>query len=223
MKTNLNIFQNIHKNETCVIIGNGPSLKLEHLEKLSKKYKTFGSNQIYRLPFTPTYYSMVDRDMIDACLPLPKDFNPTKFVLAEAQVKDNNPTQAIIAAGFSRDIDNFVVMGGTVTYVLFQLALFMGFKRLLLVGVDHYYPLSGELVPGQLFKAGETDPDHFDCDDGEPYFKTGLSYNAPELAGVTQSYLWANELFGQEGIKCLNLTPGTHLDIFEKDDIENWV
>ena len=223
MRTNLNIYSNIHEGETCVIIGNGPSLRLDDLERLSK-YITFGSNQIYRLPFTPTYYSMVDRDMIDACLPLPLDFKPLQmFIRAEACIEGNNPIQAIIAAGFSRDIDNFVIMGGTVTYVLFQIAYFMGFKRFLLTGVDHNYPYAGTLKPGKNFEAGKKDIDHFECADGKPYFREGLRYNAPEMDGVTQSYLWINELFGQEDLRVVNLTRKTDLEIFEKMDIDEWL
>ena len=63
MRVDLGKFHDIHKGETCVVIGNGPSLKLSDIQRLP--YKTFGSNQIYRLPFQPDYYSIVDKEMLD--------------------------------------------------------------------------------------------------------------------------------------------------------------
>jgi hypothetical protein len=80
------------------------------------------------------------------------------FLRAEAQAKGNNPIYPIVAGGFSKNIDNFVVLGGTVTYVLFQLAYYMGFTTLLLLGVDHNYPVAGTFPGGQPFVAGKKDP-----------------------------------------------------------------
>src|SRR3990172_428492 len=143
-------FRNTRLGDTCVILGNGPSLNVRDLDLL--KYETFGSNKIYRLPFTPTYYAIIDEDMMKTCLPLPPSFKPKEsFIRAEAGV--DNPIYPIVAAGFSLDPANFVVMGGTVTYALLQLAYYMGFATCLLLGVDHKYPKAGGLV-GQ-FEAGK--------------------------------------------------------------------
>jgi hypothetical protein len=220
MRVDLGKFKDLHKGETAVILGNGPSLKLDDILRLP--YVTFGSNQIYRLPYQPDYYSIVDKEMLDACLPLPSSFLPTMFLRAEACVKFNHPIYPIVAGGFSRNIDNFVILGGTVTYVLFQLAYYMGFTTLLLLGVDHNYPKAGTIQPGQPFEAGEKDPDHFVCADGKPYFLTGKTYNAPELERTTQYYQWANEFFKQEGRRIINLTPDTKLDVIEKMSIDEW-
>lgn len=215
-------FKNIHRGEACVVIGNGPSLKEEDVNVLAAKYPTFGSNQIYRLPFTPTYYVMVDEDMTRASLPLPDEFNPRElFVRAEAGV--GNPIYPIVVAGFSVDFPNFVVMGGTVTYAILQIAFYMGFETMLLVGVDHRYPKAGQMLPGSSFVASGDDPDHFVCADGEPYFREDAIYNAPELEGTTQSYAIAKQLFDQSGRRVINLTPRTNLDVFEKDSIDNWI
>jgi len=222
MRVDLARFNNIHAGETGVIIGNGPSLKLSQLELLSK-YRMFGSNQIYRLPWQPDYYSIVDKEMLDACLPLPLWFQPTMFLRAEAPVIGNHPIYPIMTAGFSRNIDNFVVMGGTVTYVLIQLAYYMGFTTLLLVGVDHNYPKTEQVKPGDSFIAGETDPDHFQPADGKPYFETGKCYNAPELERTTITYDWARQFLELEGRKIINLTPNSKLEVFEKMDIEKWI
>lgn len=212
-------FKDIHKGETAVIIGNGPSLDKTPLGELAEKYITFGSNKIYRKPFTPDYYAMIDREMIEACLPLPKNFTPQSFIRAEYCT--GNPIYPIVVNGFSLDINNFVVMGGTVTYVLLQIAHYMGLDTVLLVGVDHSYVT--QKLTGHKFVAGSKDPDHFTCEDGKPYFETGKTFNAPELQNTAANYAIAKELFEKQGKRIINLTPETKLDVFEKDTWSNWI
>ena len=56
--------KNIHKDETCVIIGNGPSLADVPLEFLNK-YPSFACNQIRMLEgFQPTYFSTIGANML---------------------------------------------------------------------------------------------------------------------------------------------------------------
>lgn len=220
---NLRKFHNIHRGETGVVIGNGPSLKLDHLEALGRNYVTFGSNKIYRLPYTPTYYSIADKKMMRSCLPLPDNFRPKEiFLRAEACVDGNNPIYPIVFNGFGLDIENFLVLGGTISYVLLQIAFYMGFRNILLIGIDHSYP---GIDTGQCgsFVAGDSDIDHFVCADGKPYFDTGKIFNRPELEGTRRSYAIADELFRKDGRTITNLTPGTKLDVFQKDDIARWI
>ena len=214
-------FKDIHKGETCVIIGNGPSLNNTPLKDLDEKYRTFGSNMIYRLPFFPDYYCIIDEEMMKACLPLPS-MPSTKFLRAEARDYDNNPIYPVVVNGFSLDISNFIVMGGTVTYALLQIAFYMGFDTFLLVGVDHRYPNTSRLA-GKKFIAGMADPDHFITRDGKPYFTQGKEFNAPELEGSAKNYAIARELFDKAGKRILNLTPNSALNVFEKDSVENWI
>lgn len=207
-----------------MVIGNGPSLNSTPLKRLSEKYPTLGSNKIYELPFTPTYYCVIDEFMMRAICPLPGDFTPkAKFIRAEANEPDNNPIYPIVVNGFSPDISNFVVMGGTVTYALLQIAFFMAFKTVLLVGVDHHYPKTGNLAGGSPFVAGGKDPDHFTPASGKPYFEEGKRYAAPETKNTTAYYGFANAVYEREEARIINLTPGTHLDVFEKQDFAKWI
>lgn len=210
-----------HKGETCIIIGNGPSLNGVPKELLDK-YITFGSNKIYTLPYTPDYYCIIDKDMLANCLPTIKaGWRPKRqmFLRAECGIEDNYPIYPIVINGFGLDINNFVVMGGTVTFAMLQIAFWMGFETVLLVGVDHYYPKSFTGHP-ELFVANGKDPDHFVCEDGQPYFTTGEKYNRPE--DTTAAYMVADEVFRKTGKKIINLTPGTKLDVFEKGVYSNW-
>ncbi|MCK5603709.1 hypothetical protein KAR91_17615, partial [Candidatus Pacearchaeota archaeon] len=190
--------------------------------------------QIYWLPYIPDYYCIIDEAMLHHCLPTLTDhweygdpsgpmwvegWRPKRkmFLRAEAGLEDNYWIYPVVLNGYSRDINGFVVMGGTVTYAMMQLATFMGFSKILLVGVDHYYPksMTGE---AEGFTAEGKDPDHFVCEGGQPYFEPGKSYARPE--DTTKSYMAAKMFFDQFNIKCINLTEGTKLDVFEKGVID---
>ena len=214
-----NSFFRKHKGEACVIIGNGPSLQDVPKEWLDK-HITFGSNKIYGLPYVPDYYCIIDEAMLHNCLPTLKEgWRPKKqmFLRAEACIEDNFPIYPIVHNGFSRNISNFVVMGGTVTYAMMQIANWLGFDQMYLVGVDHYYPKSfnGEQEP---FTANGKDPDHFVCEGGEPYFTPGEVYSTP--CDTTDSYREAKLFFDEYGIKCINYTKGSKLHVFEKGVIK---
>ncbi len=215
-------FHNIHEGETCIVIGNGPSLN-DAPKELLDKYVTFGSNKIFMLPFAPDYYSIIDGDMLKDCMySLLTGWRPKKemFLRAEAVIADNNYIYPVVLNGFGMDISNFIVMGGTVTYALLQIDYYMGFETILLVGVDYYYTKSnnnGEF--GQFVAAGD-DPDHFVGEGGKPYFSEGKTYNRPE--DTTGAYKIAKELFEKSGRKIINLTPNSKLKVFPMDVYENW-
>jgi len=214
-------FRNILSGATVIVVGNGPSLDKVPLEELSRKYVTFGCNRIYKKPFIPTYYSFADKQMLDF-LPLPEWFNPTAlFCRAEACIPNNNPIYPITASGFSKDIENFVVFGGSGVYVMLQLALYMGAGKVLLVGVDHYYPVAGEKDPGKMFRTGETDPDHFSCEGG--YYLPHGWVCRPSLDAVTEYFKVAKAVYREAGSKIINCTEGTHLDVFEKGNLSEWL
>jgi len=214
-------FHRIHSGETALVIGNGPSLNNTPLKELSERYVSMGSNKIYRLPFTPKYYCIIDEEMAATCIPLPADFKPEEmFIRAEYGI--GNPIYPIVASGFGLDISNFVVMGGSVTFALLQLAFYMDFSTVVLVGIDHNYPKASQYERCR-FTAKGNDPDHFRCPDGRPYFEEGKVFNPPELDGLTQAYKIADEVYSKTNKSIINLTPDTHLDVFKKDNWNNWL
>ncbi len=60
-------FRNLHAGERCFVIGNGPSLAIADLERLTGEV-TFASNKIYLLfeqtPWRPSYYVAEDDHFI---------------------------------------------------------------------------------------------------------------------------------------------------------------
>lgn len=212
-------YRGIHEGETALIVGNGPSLDKTPLHKLGEKYISFGANKIFNYPFTPTYYSVIDKLMLEDCLPLQVSARAT-FAPLGADVPDAVGLPLAIAPKFSTDLRRVVYMGGTVTFVNLQLAAWMGFRRVLLVGIDHRYPGAGRGVPGEPFEASGKDADHFRGKNDVDYFEPGKTYNRPEL-DVVASLIYPLALPHFERI--VNLTPDTALDVFEKGKAAAWL
>ena len=213
-----------HAGETCVVIGNGPSLRDVDLERLAKKYPTFGSNRIYLFPFVPKYYAICDELMAINCLvDIQKpEFNPEIMFLSRTipMNRDNYiPVNYTVSGQFSKDIDHEIVIGGTVTYVLLQIAYYMGFSKVLLVGVDHNYPGAGAKGrPGSRFIQDGEDQDHFDPN----YFIPGAVFNRPELKGTETSYQLAKLIYEKDGRKIINVTTNTSLLVYDRDSINKY-
>lgn len=216
-----------HKGETCIIIGNGPSLK-EIPQEFLKKYPTFGTNRIYAIKhlegFHPAYYASVNplvldqfgREMIQAY-----KGKVMRFFLRESYVNDNpaignQPAIVpLISSGAQRFFDDpstGLYEGHTVTFVCMQLAYYMGFSKVLLVGVDHRYKFEGE--PNQELIAQGPDPNHAD----EDYFSNGAKWHAPDLVKSEEAYQMAREAFEKDGREIINVTPNSALEVFEKGD-----
>jgi hypothetical protein len=205
--------------ETCVIIGNGPSLK-EAPRELLDKHPTFGANKLFVLSdkyddykgFVPSYYSCIDSLMIHDCTErLMTDYKPPEvFVPRHFPVPGANYLNMRVANSFSENINDHVVYGGTVTFVNLQIAFYMGFQKAILVGVDHNYGKYNKKKPGKAFVATGEDDAHFDPD----YFKDGRLYAAPELAAVERTFSIAKSVWGINGREIVNASARTELNVF---------
>lgn len=220
-------FKNIHQGESCVIIGNGPSLKTMDLDWLRDKY-TFGLNRIYlmfpELGFSTTYYISVNRLVIEQCaadivdLPMPKflgwywrDFlKNAPSINYVRYIKDGT-------LDFSKDPGHRIWEGATVTYVAMQLAYYMGFQKVYLIGVDHHFKTKGE--PNKIVVTEESDSDHFDPD----YFGKGFRWQLPDLERSEEAYRIAKEVYEADGREILDATFNGKLDVFPKIDYRSLI
>ncbi len=158
-------FKDSHKGETCFVIGNGPSLKVEDLDKImDQQIPCFAANGIYKLfektKWRPTYLVFQDQQMIDGLVELFGDLSKcckNLFVRRDAYhqvAKDIRDNGRIIYPrlvmhirkdkyyDFSGDIEKYAIDGCTVTYLMIQLAYYMGFSTIYLIGVDHNFPVA---------------------------------------------------------------------------------
>ena len=193
--------------KTCLIIGNGPSLANVPNEFLAK-YPTFGSNRIY-LKFTPDYYSYVDKLFVGLYIDdIKKLASKEKFIRANyaSQVPGAHPIHQIGGYDFSFRPLEYVHGGYTITYVNLQLAFFYGFERVGLIGVDHDYGAKDA-------KDWHFTPDYYSMND--PYKRQNLGETEP-------SYRLAKQVYELSGREIINLTNGSKLDVFRREDWRTW-
>jgi len=215
------LFDGVHKGETCIVIGNGPTLRDVPAGFLDK-YPTFGTNRIYLLDgFEPCYYVAVNSlvltqfgDDIARLMSGSVKFVAERFA---KDIPDAVPVRRSPVESFSFDPRTGMYEGWTVTYVCLQLAYFMGFTRVYLVGLDHRYKVPAGTSGGiQLIGTGP-DVNHF----SNGYFAAATLWHSPDLAKSARAYDIARKVYQADRREIINLTPGSALDVFDKMALED--
>jgi hypothetical protein len=226
---------NSRRGERAIIIGNGPSLNRTDLDLL-KGVATFGVNGIYyadeRLPEPLTFYVVEDTAVFR---------ENTADVLAYGRVaetfllptlyepacgEEDHPVFFRMNAGFYRTDDpsycrprfstnacEVLYCGQSVTIINLQLAYWLGFTEIGLIGMDFSYTVpTGTQVSGALYTSAGDDPNHFD----PRYFGAGKTWKDPKLNRVLANYALAKAIFESDGRRIVNCTPGGRLEAFER-------
>ena len=215
-------FYNLHKGQRCFIVATGPSLKIEDLDLLKcSKEVCFSMNTIFyafdKTDWRPDYYVVSDYRGIDEYSELLDDM-PVRYQFLGDGSEDfwKNPHRENILRfhqhyefsfnkppKFSDDFSLRSYMGGTVTYTCMQLAVYMGFTEIYLLGVDFSY---GRNKSGQKYT-------HFH--EEKELTATGFS----QYDGA--SYEAAEAYTKMHGIKIYNATRGGYLEVFERVNFDN--
>lgn len=232
---NLLRLKNLHEGERAVIIGNGPSLNLCNLKKI-KDETTFGVNSIFlnyeNMGFHPTYYIVEDIFVAEDRFQEINQYKGSKtkffgnylrYCIDEADdilwlnVRfryDDYPG----FPNFSKNAARMVWTGGTVSYICLQLAYYMGFSEVYLVGFDHSYNIPSDAnIAGMTIVSQSEDPNHFDPN----YFGKGYRWHDPKVERMEQAYRKAKKIFETDGRKIFNATKGGKLEVFERIEYDN--
>lgn len=210
----------------CFIIGNGPSLTVDDLEKL-KSEDCFATNRIYRLfdqtKWRPRYYCSQDEVLINNMQgEFESIISQCESVLLSAtamkqRLKGEKLYYFYVDCGpfqddmppFSEDITKQIYEGYTVLYACIQIAVYMGYKEIYLLGVDHNYIKN---------KKGNYD--------GNRSYAKGLevdltNLNPPRLDNSQKAYEVAEKYCREKGIEIKNATRGGQLEVFERVDLDD--
>ncbi len=227
----LSQFKNIHKGKRCFVIGNGPSLNLIDMNKLQKEI-TIGANRIYlgfkKWKLNLKYWTIEDKLVAeDIAFEWNKLSNIIKFIPNDlAHLIENFDN--IVNINFKRNdfeeggplfSDEWCELywGGTVTYLMLQLAAIMGCNPIYMIGVDYSYKKPKHITYGksevEWISHGD-DPNHFHPD----YFGEGRKWHDPRLDRMEKAYISAKKFLDKKGIKVYNATPGTKLKVFPLAD-----
>lgn len=162
----LSKFKDVHKGKRCFLVGNGPSVTYEDLDRLyQNKEICFGVNAIYKsfenTLWRPNYYVAIDQYFMEENLQKINTIECTKFfrhleyakVDAEGETYDVHLIPAAVSEhNFSFNILEGVYSGDTVLYDALQIAAYMGFSEIYLIGADMSVGLTGNSEENHFFE-----------------------------------------------------------------------
>jgi hypothetical protein len=217
----LRVLKNTHRGERCFIIGNGPSLKNTDLGKLPGEF-TIGLNRIFlafpNMGFQTSLLVSINDLMVEQskaeiqALPMPR------FVAWRAR-RWLHPAENLYflhttytGPGFATDLTGRLWEGATVTNIALQIAYYLGFQSVILIGVDHNFATQGK--PNTTVVQQGEDPNHFTG----AYFTAGFRWQLPDLETSEKGYRLARQAFEADGRQVLDATVGGKLQVFPKVD-----
>lgn len=215
-------FKGKYKGKRVFITCTGPSLTIEDLEMLKGEY-VFGMNSIClihdKTDWKPDFFGCQDKHVFEKIKDtmLSTD-NGIVFMPYSYKKHYNTPDEYVYFhmsgayhlyemiygpkyfAKFSDDCYKTVYDGYTITYSIMQLAMYMGFDELYLIGADCSYLGKKE----HFIETGHHDP--------------GVQYAAERMFA---SYGVAKEYAEKNGVKIYNATRGGCLELFPRVKLED--
>lgn len=215
----LRSFRNKHNGEQCFIVGTGPSLKMDDLELIKNEYSFSVNSIVLSLTDTtwrPTYYAIQDKsgyerlkekinnvqlpnifigfsDKTLSPKPIGIDYVPFPLFLIDHGKPGINHHNR-----FSNNAYKVVYDGHSITYSCIELAVYMGFKRIVLLGVDCDY---SNKINHVVAYSQQTD------------------VNAAFL--MQESYKCARKYADKHDVEILNATRNAKMDVFKRVKLED--
>jgi hypothetical protein len=223
-----NLSKNQFHGETIFILGNGKSLRWFDLSLLHNKY-TFCFNRFYlaeqemELTWKPLFYTVADEGIIqdygaeiteyikDICFPCFPAHHPSGYKFSD-HVSGNNIWWYYLSWGNEsfRDIrflwkQPLFGLNATAASVGIQIAAWLGFKTIYLLGVDMDYkiPEDDTTSDGRNIVSQGYDINHF----SPYYFSKGHRYHMPRLDIMLDKLGQLNGALKAKGIRLVNLNP----------------
>ena len=225
-RSKLDKLKNIHQGRIGFLIGNGPSVRTDDLEKLKNKI-TFCFNRFHlaydRLSFRPTYTVSADMAMIeDFGNQIVNESEGTVFLAFKSRpeipgdftwmgTKYKAPPLV-----FSKKIYHHLAIGGASLNVAIQLGYFMGITHFVLYGVDHdfKYTITQKSTKNN-FCVAVGDENHFIKN-----YRTGKLWCPPNIKMIEKSLTWADRFLHKRDGWIINATRGGKLDVLERKNFD---
>ena len=156
---------------------------------------------------------------------IPPSLNRVYF--AQDHLKPEWPpwVEQLPMSAFSLDADKYLIQPYTVTVTALQLAVFLGFDPIYLIGCDTSYTVPAtvaqegeETERGKMFYTStvDDDPNHF-CPE---YFGKGRKWHNPQVDNMIWHYKMAHEVCSIYGRHICNATIGGQLEVFPRVNFE---
>ncbi len=223
-------YRNIHKGERVFLIGNGPSLKRTNLDLIKEEYAIAMNRVSLIYPFTawrPTYYLYTADNInnkiwgekwqrsVNEAVSHPETISFVWRIFADKIASNPNivwldsVTELDIAeeGTFSTNAAQWISKTGTSMNVAFQLAYFLGFEKVFLLGCD----LNWKTTTGT-----HEDPNHFDSS-----YSARIPDGERERLRMRRTHNYAHRFFQEAGKEVYNATRATLLDVYPLVDFKN--
>lgn len=223
----LGALRNKYLGKRCFIVCNGPSLNPDDLTRIHENGDiSFATNKIDKIfsktPWRPTYYLVFDNSFQRTLLSTMRNmecvcqFYRTDSYLTTRQIKNHKVLwlntdgnrKYLESPKFSEDLVDIVYAIATVTYISLQLAVYLGFKEIYIIGCDNSYGIE-KLKDGTIINHNKTS-----------YFEGSDKKDSAKIVGETWqmniAYEYARKYADENGIKIFNATRGGYLEAFER-------
>ena len=182
-----------------------------------------GLNKIFlgfrEFRFYPRYYVAINRRVIEQCASEIKNLNCIRFLrdLGEHSPLGESALTYLLRSTpeqkFHKNLLQGFFEGYTVTFAALQIAFFMGFSEVVIVGMDHRYEYQG--LPNQPSLLVGNDVNHFNSN----YF-SGHVWDNPDLSNSERFYAMARDAYEADGRKIIDCTLNGNCRVFEKGRLE---
>ncbi|MCD4667383.1 MAG: DUF115 domain-containing protein [Sulfurimonas sp.] len=214
---------NKYRNKRIFIIGNGPSLSINDLDKLHGEI-TIACNMIYlaykSTKWRPTYHMVEDQ------LDMYQNYNEFENMKGSTKIYPVNSLnnfkkiedtiyyrylKSKTSDEVSNSIEYGLYSGISVTVSMLQLAISMGAKEIYLLGNDFTYQLSNKAIKNSIYLT-DGELNHF----SNNYRKNNDLWVDPNYKGMLKQFKAVNQFAIDNNIKIYNASRKTELHVFEK-------
>lgn len=214
--------RNSESSKRCFIVGSGPSLTIEQLNAIKDEI-SFGSNRIYKMfdlsEWRPKYY--VIQDAYDSTpKKIYENLKVNNLFVSDYYWRENGmfnknaicyhtirSLKQTSNIPFSSNASKCIYTASTVTFTMIQLAVYLGFEEIYLIGMDHTYANETN-DKGKIIRKN-TGPSHVFKDEKPNEVVANISY-------MEDAYNSAKEYCDKHNIKIYNATIGGKLEVFER-------
>ena len=223
-------FKDIHVGERCFIVGNGPSLTISDLNLIENEH-CFGFNRIFEVydktNWRPEFYMVLDNGVLKTIADQIEGIDAKyKFInimgkLAGVKKKNNlfffcnygpyrRKEYDYVKKTISKDPSKYISLNYTVACAAIELAIYMGFKEIYLLGVDNNITKRIDSKGVAHIESGE------DYGLTKPHDILYFSY----YDAVESCYKCYKNYAEKNNIKIVNCTRGGKLEIFPRMSLE---
>ena len=217
----LSLMAKFPKGDTCIVVGNGPSLNkidfglFEGHDVIISNNAFEDEDLLHRASyFTVVNYLVAEQSFvrIDALKQVTKVF-PVWLSYCLSGCPDTCFVEADSRAKFYSKAWRFSCRH-TVSHFNLHLAWHLGFKKVVLVGFDHNYVQPEGTKEGDIILSDGEDPNHF----FSSYFQ-GRKWQGANVERMEEMYRLAKVAFQADGRSIINATVGGKLEVFPRQEL----